>query len=87
IVRYEDFVADQQSETRRILDYCGLGFDDACLRFHENRRHAPTPSYSQVSKPLNDRSIGRWRNYARPLAPFMDRIAPMVEALGYDLNL
>lgn len=87
IVRYEDFVAHQEAETRRVLDYCGLAFDDACLRFHENRRHAPTPSYSQVSKPLNDRSIGRWRNYVRQLAPYMDRIAPVVEALGYDLTL
>ncbi len=86
VVRYEHFVAGQETETRRILDYCGLAFDDACLRFHENRRHAPTPSYSQVSKPLNDRSIGRWRNYARPLAPFMDRIAPVAEALGYSLD-
>ncbi|WP_443748203.1 tetratricopeptide repeat-containing sulfotransferase family protein [Asticcacaulis solisilvae] len=87
VVRYEDFVAHQEAETRRVLDYCGLGFDEACLRFHENRRHAPTPSYSQVSKPLNDRSIGRWRNYARQLAPWMDRIAPVVEALGYTLDL
>ncbi len=87
VVRYEDFVANQEAETRRVLGYCGLGFDDACLRFHENRRHAPTPSYSQVSKPLNDRSIGRWRNYARALAPWMDRIAPVVEALGYDLDI
>jgi hypothetical protein len=87
VVRYEDFVAHQEAETRRILDYCGLSFDDACLRFHENRRHAPTPSYSQVSKPLNDRSIGRWRNYARQLAPFLDRIAPIVEALGYTLDI
>ena len=87
VVRYEDFVAHQEAETRRVLGYCGLSFDDACLRFHENRRHAPTPSYSQVSKPLNDRSIGRWRNYARQLAPFMDRIAPVAEALGYGLDL
>lgn len=87
IVRYEDFVAAQEAETRRILDYCGLPFDDACLRFHENRRHAPTPSYSQVSKPLNDRPIGRWRNYARQLAPWMDRIAPVAEALGYTLDI
>lgn len=87
IVRYEDFVAEQANETRRILDYCGLPFDDACLRFHENRRHAPTPSYSQVAKPLNDGSIGRWRNYARQLAPFMDRIAPLAEASGYTLDL
>lgn len=85
IVRYEDFVADQQGETQRVLDYCGLDFDPATLRFHENRRHAPTPSYAQVTKPLNDRSVNRWRYYERQLSPWFNQIAPVVEALGYSL--
>ena len=85
ILRYEDFIADQEGQTRRVLAYAGLDFDEACLRFHENQRHAPTPSYAQVSKPLNDRSIGRWRHYERHLSPWFDRIAPVVEALGYSL--
>jgi hypothetical protein len=84
-VRYEDFIADQEGWTRRVLDWCGLGFDEATLRFHENRRHAPTPSYAQVSKPLNDRSISRWRHYERQLSPWFEQIAPVVEALGYSL--
>lgn len=85
ILRYEDFIADQDGETRRVLGYIGVEFDPACLHFHDNRRHAPTPSYSQVSKPLNDRSIGRWQNYAKQLSPHFDAIAPVVEALGYSL--
>ena len=84
-LRYEDFIADQEGQTRRVLGYVGVEFDPACLRFHENRRHAPTPSYAQVSQPLNDRSVGRWKHYAKPLAPYMDAIAPVVEALGYGL--
>jgi len=85
IVRYEDFIADQDGQTRRALSYAGLEFDAATLRFHENRRHAPTPSYAQVSKPLNDRSIARWRHYERYFAPYFDEIAPVVDALGYSL--
>ena len=82
-LRYEDFIADQEGQTRRVLGYIGVEFDPACLRFHENRRHAPTPSYAQVSQPLNDRSVGRWKPYAKHLAPYMDAIKPVVEALGY----
>jgi Flp pilus assembly protein TadD len=82
-LRYEDFIADQEGQTRRVLGYIGVDFDPACLRFHENRRHAPTPSYAQVSQPLNDRSVGRWRHYEKQLAPYMDAIAPIIEALGY----
>ena len=59
-LRYESFVSDQQAETRRLLDYVALPFEEACLRFHESRRYAPTPSYAQVTEHLNDRSIGRW---------------------------
>ncbi len=83
IVRYEDFVADQDGQTRRLLNYINIDFNDACLRFHENRRHAPTPSYAQVAKPLNDRSIGRWRKYARQLEPYMAAITPVIDAWGY----
>ena len=84
-VHYEAFIADQEAVTRQVLDWCGLSFDEATLRFHENRRHAPTPSYAQVSKPLNDRSVSRWRHYERQLSPWFGQIAPVVEALGYSL--
>ena len=60
-LQYERFVADPESETRRLLAYLGLPFEDACLRFHETRRYAPTPSYARVAEKVNDRSIGRWR--------------------------
>ncbi|WP_031235646.1 tetratricopeptide repeat-containing sulfotransferase family protein [Asticcacaulis sp. AC402] len=82
-LKYEDFVADQDGQTRRVLGHCGLEYDPACLRFHENPRHAPTPSYAQVSQPLNSRSVGRWRNYRRHLEPYLDRIAAMIADLGY----
>ncbi|MDG2523540.1 sulfotransferase [Caulobacter segnis] len=82
-LRYEDFVARQEIETRRLLDHIGLPFDPACMAFHKNRRFAPTPSYAQVTEPLNDRSIGRWKAYFAELAPLGQRLAPVIQALGY----
>jgi predicted NACHT family NTPase len=77
-VRYEDLVAQQDVQTRRLLDHLDLPFEPACLRFHENRRYAPTPSYAQVSEPLNDRSIGRWKLYRQQLAPQATALAEVI---------
>jgi Flp pilus assembly protein TadD len=82
-VRYEDLVAQQDVQTRRLLDHLDLPFEPACLRFHENRRYAPTPSYAQVSEPLNDRSIGRWKLYRQQLAPQATALAEVIRDLGY----
>jgi tetratricopeptide (TPR) repeat protein len=83
-VRYEDLVARQDAQTRRLLDHLGLPFEPACLRFHENRRYAPTPSYAQVSEPLNDRSIGRWKLYREQLKPQTTALAEVITDLGYE---
>lgn len=82
-VRYEDLVADQETWTQRLLESLGLPFEPACLRFHENRRYAPTPSYAQVSEPLNDRSIGRWKLHREQLAPQAAALAEVIADLGY----
>jgi hypothetical protein len=84
ILRYETMVADQAGETRKLLDYLGLAFEQTCLQFHENRRYAPTPSYAQVTEKLNDRSIGRYRHYAQQLKPHVPRLEKMMAAYGYE---
>ena len=83
ILSYESFIADQQGETARLLDFLGLPFESDCLNFHQSRRYAPTPSYAQVTERLNDRSIGRHRHYARQLAPLLPRLQPLIAARGY----
>lgn len=83
LLRYESLIEDQTSQTSKLLEYLGLPFEDACLRFHENRRYAPTPSYAQVAEPLNDSSINRHAHYAQPLEPFVSRLAPMMTKHGY----
>ena len=83
MLRYESLVADQSTETHKLLEYLGLPFEAACMSFHENRRFAPTPSYTQVTEKLHDGSINRHRNYALALRPHRSRLERMMVAHGY----
>ena len=83
VLRYESFVADQLAQTQRLLDYVGVPLEPACLRFHESRRYAPTPSYAQVTEKLNDRSIGRYRHYLAHLQPFAAQLQRIMSAHDY----
>ncbi len=74
-VRYEDVVADLEGQARRLLTFCGLDWDEACLQFHQTRREVWTASASQVRRPLYDSSVRRARAYTAHLGP-------LIEALG-----
>ena len=81
-LRYEELVADQERATRRLLEYTALPFEPGCLRFHETRRYAPTPSYVQVTERLNHRSVGRHRHYAEYLEPYLPDLRATIEAMN-----
>ena len=75
-VRYEDLVRDPEAQVRRVLDFIGLPWDDACLRHHvpkdselDAQRPPPTLGSEQASRPVNDRSIGRAARFGPLLAP------------------
>lgn len=85
-VRYEDIISRQAETISGGLAFIGEEFDPACLTFHENRRYARTASYAQVTEPLYDRSVGRWRRYRQHLAPVLPILAPAIEQLGYDVS-
>ena len=85
-LKYESLVSNQEAETRRLLDYLGLPFEEACLRFHESRRYAPTPSYAQVAQKMNDKSVDRHGKYARHLQPFESQMAHILATGGYGSN-
>jgi len=74
-VRYENVVARQEKETRRLLEFCGLDWDPRCLRFHETRRVVRTASYDQVRRPIYRHSLGRHRNYDAWLGPLREALA------------
>ncbi len=62
-VRHEDVIDDLEGSVRRILDYCGLGFEPACVEFHKNERRVHTASSEQVRRPINREGVDQWRNY------------------------
>lgn len=66
-VDYEMLIADQEGQTRRLLAFCGLPWDDACLRFEDNAAPVATASVVQVREGLHRRSSGRWKHYSSEL--------------------
>jgi hypothetical protein len=61
-----------------LLDYIGVPFDDACLRFYETERAVHTPSSEQVRQPINRSGFGRWRNYEPWLTELKNSLGEMV---------
>ncbi len=76
-VQYEEVVSNFEAQVRRLLAFCGLPWDDACLKFHESDRPVRTPSAEQVRQPIYDRSIGHWRHYQRYLDELIEVIDPI----------
>jgi Flp pilus assembly protein TadD len=68
-VPYEGLVADQESWTRKILDFLGLKWDERCLAFHETKRSVTTASVWQVRQKIYRHSLERWRNYEKFIGP------------------
>jgi tetratricopeptide (TPR) repeat protein len=73
-VRYESLVRNLEAETRRILEFCELDFEPACLDFHRNPNPSATASASQVRRPLYDSSIALWRHYETELIPLREAL-------------
>lgn len=71
-VKYEELVADQETVTRRMISFCGLDWDDACLKPEENERSVKTPSVWQVRQPMYNTSVERWRKYEPWLGAFAE---------------
>ena len=71
-VQYEDIVADMQGQARRLIDWVGLPWDDACLEFHKTERNIRTASVTQVRQPIYSSSVERWRHYEKYLGPLLD---------------
>lgn len=76
-VQYEEVVADVEGSARRILDFCGLEWDERVLDFHRHQRPIKTASASQVRKPIYSSSVARWRNYEKFLGPLLDALGPL----------
>ena len=78
-VQYEDVIQDLETQVRRLLDFCGLPFEQNCIDFHETKRSVRTPSSEQVRQPIYKSGVEQWRNYD----PWLK---PLREALGQDVK-
>ena len=85
-VRYESLVADLEAETRALLGFLEVPFDEKVLEFSKHARsrgRINTPSYHQVSKPVYTSAVGRWQRYEKHLAHVLPKLEPFVKHFGY----
>ena len=75
-VKYEQLVTDPENQIRRLLDFCKLDFEEACLDFHKVKRSVTTASSLQVRKPMYTSSLYRWKKYGDKLKPLLDALGP-----------
>jgi tetratricopeptide (TPR) repeat protein len=78
-VVYEDLVENTENEVRRLLDYCGVPFEERCLRFYETDRSVRTASSEQVRTPIFKDAVEHWQNYEPWLWPLKSALGPVLE--------
>ena len=78
-VHYEALVEDPETEIRRLLDYCGLPFEEGCLRHYENGRAVRTASSEQVRRPIFRDAVDHWRHYEPWLGPLKQALGPVLD--------
>ncbi|MGE3930919.1 MAG: sulfotransferase [Hyphomonadaceae bacterium] len=79
-VHYEAVVSDTEAELRRLLGYCGLPFEEECLRFYDNQRAVRTASSEQVRQPIFSDAVEHWRHYEPHLDDLKRALGPVLDA-------
>ena len=77
-VQYETVVSDFDNQVKRILDFCGLPFEEACLNFHETKRAVRTASSEQVRQPIYSSSVGTWQRFLPHLEGLRELLQPVL---------
>ena len=83
-VHYEDMVADQENQTRRLIEHCALPWENDCLRFYETDRAVNTASSEQVRQPIYSKSVNSWRRFESHLGPLIEVLEPLLVQLPRD---
>jgi hypothetical protein len=78
-LQYEEMIADQESMSRKLIDFASLDWDDACLSFHETERTVRTLSRWQVRQPIYSSSVKRWKKYEEFLGPLLEGLGDLAE--------
>ena len=80
-VHYEETVTDLENQVRRILDHCGLPFEESCINFHETQRAVKTASSEQVRQPIYTGALGTWRKYEKHLGLWIEELGDIIDEL------
>jgi len=83
-VHYEQVVEDLEGQVRRILNFCGLEFENSCLSFHETKRSVRTASSEQVRQPIYRAGLEQWRNYSTQLSGLENQLAHIIESYPHE---
>ena len=83
-IQYEEMVADQENQTRKLIEHCGLPWEDRVLRFYENDRAVITASSEQVRQPIYSKSVNSWRRFELHLEPLIEVLEPLLRKLPKD---
>lgn len=81
-VHNEDVIEDLDTQVKRMLDFCGLPFEQACIDFHKTQRNVRTPSSEQVRRPVNRSGVDQWKKYEAYLSPLIETLGPELSALS-----
>ena len=74
-------MTDLEGQVAKILDHCGLPFEEQCLRFHETERAVKTASSEQVRQPIYTGGMGKWRKYEKHLEEWQEELEPIISKL------
>jgi hypothetical protein len=85
-VHYEDTVTDLESQVRRVLQFCGLEFEEQCIRYWETKRAVKTASSEQVRQPVYTSALGLWKNYARYIEDWQQQLESVVKDLPQSIR-
>ena len=85
-VRYEDMVEDLESNARKVLEFLGCSWNEQVMRFDEHARGklVRSPTYADVTKPIYNTAVGRWKNYQKYFEPYLIHLEPFFRAFGYE---
>jgi tetratricopeptide (TPR) repeat protein len=73
-VQYEDMIQDQEAMSRKLLEFCGLEWDESVMKFYDSKRDVGTASYDQVRQPIYQSSKERWKNYEKHITPLIEEL-------------
>ena len=80
-ISYENLIENQEEETKKLIDYCGLEWEEGCLKFYENKRSVNTASSEQVRQPIYKGAMFAWKNYESELGPLIEILEPVLNEL------